>query len=226
MTRASIAVFILLVLTAPAVAGSLASLAKEQGNGSRFKMQVQGSAYDLQVGLVKVDQGAGLVTVEVFAASQLADPLWQQFTLSARGDRLQVEAGYIQMGSRAPMKLQANHLAGTGNVEVSLFLLSEAELRGGAMGGMKRLGQETITIPAGTVACDHYRLERPEQHLEFWISDKASPIGLVRLISAGKKPTDNYRLELEELLSGIAAKIDPGKAVPLSDEMKALLDRP
>lgn len=221
-----VAVFFLLCLTIPAEAGSLASLAKEQGNGSRFKMQAQGGTYDLQVGLIKVDQTSGQVTIEVFAAAQLADPLWQQFMLSATGDRPKVEAGYIQIGSRAPMKLQASHLAGTGNLEVNLFLLSEADLRGGAMGGMKRLGQETIKTVAGTVDCGHYRLERPEQNLDLWISDEARPIGLVRLVSAGKKPADNYRLELEELLSGIAAKIDPGRAVPLSEEMKALLSRP
>lgn len=215
-----------LCLAASADAGPLASLAKEQGNGSRFTMQAQGSTYDLQIGLVKVDQGTGLVTVEVFAAAQLADPLWQQFTLSTTGPRPKIEAGYIQVGSKAPMKLQEKHLAGTSNLDINLFLLSEADLRKDTMGSLKPVGQEAIRTKAGTVHCGHYRLERPEQTLDLWISDDARPIGLIKLVSTGKKPTDNYRLELQELLSGIAAKIDPRRAVPLSDEMKALLAGP
>jgi hypothetical protein len=221
-----IAILFLLSLAVPAGAGSLASLAGEQGNGSRFKMQAQGGTYDLQVGLVRVDQNFGLVTIEVFAAAQFADPLWQQFILSTSGNRPKVEVGYIQIGKRSPMKLQASHLAGTSNLDINLFLLSEAELRRESMGGMKSLGKETLNTKAGTVDCGHYRLEGPEQNLDLWISDEARPVGLVRLVSTGKKPADNYRLELEELLSGIAAKIDPGRAVPLSEDMKALLSRP
>jgi hypothetical protein len=215
-----------LCLALSAEAGPLAGLAKEQGNGSRFTMQAQGGTYDLQIGLVKVDQVSGLVTLEVFAAAQLADPLWQQFTLSTTGSRPKIEAGYIQIGNRAPMKLQDKHLAGTSNLDINLFLLSEAELRKDTMGGLKPVGQEAIRTKAGAVDCGHYRLEKPEQTLDMWISDDARPIGLIKLVSTGKKPADNYRLELQELLSGIAAKIDPKRAVPLSDEMKALLARP
>jgi hypothetical protein len=213
-------------LALPAQAGPLAGLAKEQGNGSRFTMQAQGSTYDMQIGLVKVDQASGLVTVEVFAAAQLADPLWQQFTLSTTGARPKIENGYIQVGNKAPMKLQDKHLAGTSSLDINLFLLSESELRKDTMGALKPVGQEVVKTKAGEVQCGHYRMERPEQTLDLWISDEARPIGLIRLVSTGKKPADNYRLELQELLSGIAAKIDPKRAVPLSDEMKTLLSRP
>jgi hypothetical protein len=204
---------------------SLASLAKEQGNGSRFKLHAQGSVSDLQVGLVTVDQSAARVIVEVFASAQLSDPLWQQFSLSLKGSKPQVEAGYIQVGRRAPMPLPQKTLAGTGNLDVGLFLLSEADLKGGRT-DLKEIGPEAVTIPAGTVTCRHYQMDRPEQKLDVWISDEARPIGLVRLVSVGKKPIDNYRLELEELLSGIAAKIDPARAVPLTEDIKAFLTRP
>jgi hypothetical protein len=204
---------------------SLAGLAKEQGNGARFKLHSQGSAHDLYVALVKVDDSSERVVIEVFAAAEFADPLWQQFVLSVKGDRPSVEAGYVQMGNRDPMKLTEHHLAGTDGLDVSLFLLSEAELRtnkGKGLKDLKEVGPETIATPAGTMVCSHYRLERPEQRLDLWVSDEARPIGLVRLISAGKKQNDNYRLELQELLSGVVAKINPAKAGPLSEDLKAL----
>lgn len=40
------------------------------------------------------------------------------------------------------------------------------------------LGSETITVPAGTFACEHYRAK--DGSGEVWISDKVSPWGLVK----------------------------------------------
>ena len=207
-------------------ADSLAGLAKEQGNGSRFTLQSQGSTFDMNVGLVKVDPAASRTVIEVFAAAQLADPLWQQFVIGLKGDRPVVESGYIQVGNKAPMVLPKQHLSGVGGLDVGLFMLSEAELRKGKTGDLKLVGSETLTTPAGTVACSHYRLDKGGQKIDAWISDEARPIGLVRMVSVGQKTEQNYQLELRELLSGIAPKIDPAKAGPLSDEMKAILTRP
>ncbi len=209
----------------PASAASLATLAKDQGNGSRFTMTNQGTSYDLHVGLVKVDRAASRAVIEVYAAAQFADPLWQQFTLAVKSDRPVVESGYIQIGAKAPMRMPDKSLAGTGSLDMSMFLLSESDLKGGSTRDMKLLGQEKISTPAGTVQCTHYRVDKPEQKLDFWVSDEAKPIGLVRMVSVGKKPIDTYQLELQELLSGIAPKINPANAVPLSDEVKAILSK-
>jgi hypothetical protein len=125
------------------------------------------------------------------------------------------------------MRLPDTHLSGMGSLDMSFFLLSEAELQGTAQkkDGPKWLGQEKLQTPAGAVTCSHFRLERSGQQLDFWVSDAARPIGLVRMVSVGKKSNENYKLELEELLSGVAAKIDPVKAGPLSEEMKSILTR-
>ncbi|MDE3119303.1 MAG: hypothetical protein KGL03_09855 [Nitrospirota bacterium] len=206
-------------------AASLAGLAKEQGNGSRFSLESQGSTFDMNIGLVKVDAAASRAVIEVYASDQFSDPLWQQFMLDVKGDRPAVESGYIQVGNKAPMILTKQYLSGIGNLDVGMFLLSEADLRAGSSKDLKSLGQETITSAAGQVRCLHYRAEKGGQTLDFWASDEAKPIGLVRMVSTGKKKEDNYRLELKELLSGIAPKIDPSKAGPLSDEMKAILTK-
>lgn len=210
---------------AEAQGASLAGLAKGQGSGSRFTLESQGSTFDMNVGLVKVDAARDRAVIEVYASDQFSDPLWQQFTLDVKGDRPAVESGYIQVGDKAPMILPKQYLSGIGNLDVSLFLLSEADLRAGNSKELKSLGRETITTQAGTVTCSHYRVDKGGQTLDFWVSDEAKPIGLVRMHSTGKKKEDTYRLELKELLSGIAAKIDSSKAGPLSDEMKAILTK-
>lgn len=210
----------------PSSAGSLVSMAKDQGNGSRYKMHFQGSASDMHVGLIKVDPAVGKVVLEVYAKADFTEAMWQQFIVSMKAERPIIEAGYVQVGSRSPMILTAEYLAGTESLDVNMFLLTEAELRDGKQKDIQRAGQEKITTPAGTVLCSRYKVERPDQKLEFWLSDEARPIGLVRLVSTGKKTEQNYRLELEELLSGLAAKINPAKAVPLTDEVKKKISAP
>jgi hypothetical protein len=43
------------------------------------------------------------------------------------------------------------------------------------------VGTETITVPAGTFPCEHWRNEKT--HAEAWTSDKVTPFGMVKEIS-------------------------------------------
>jgi hypothetical protein len=221
-----LAALLLAVSPALGAGGALDSLAKDQGGGSRFKLHFQGSSSDMHVGLMKVDPAAQKVVLEVFAKSDYTEPMWQQFIIGMKGDRPAIEAGYVQVGSRSPMILTAQYLAGTDSLDINMFLLTEAELRDGKQKHIQRLGQEKVTTAAGAVMSTKYQMERPDQKLEFWLSDEARPIGLIRLVSTGKKTEQNYRLELEELLSGLAPKINPAKAVPLTDEVKKKISAP
>jgi hypothetical protein len=44
------------------------------------------------------------------------------------------------------------------------------------------VGTETITVPAGTFSCDHWRNDKA--HAEIWTSDKVTPFGMVNEISS------------------------------------------
>ena len=45
----------------------------------------------------------------------------------------------------------------------------------------ERVGTETITVPAGTFACEHWRAK--DGTSEYWISEKVKPMGLVKTVS-------------------------------------------
>lgn len=62
-----------------------------------------------------------------------------------------------------------------------------------------RVGTETITVPAGTFACDHYRSS--DSSSEFWISDKVAPWGLVKMV--GKDSS----MVLTRQITGATSKI-------------------
>ena len=43
-------------------------------------------------------------------------------------------------------------------------------------------GTETVTVPAGTFSCDHWRNDKT--HAESWTSDKVTPLGMVKSVKA------------------------------------------
>jgi hypothetical protein len=47
----------------------------------------------------------------------------------------------------------------------------------------KRLGRETITVPAGSFAAEHYRDVLPDSTVDAWLSDQVHPLGIVKIVS-------------------------------------------
>ncbi len=64
-----------------------------------------------------------------------------------------------------------------------------------------RVGTSTILVPAGYLKCKQYRVSRDGQTIDFWVSDRAGPLGLVQLNATGPRPEQNFELILLSLLS-------------------------
>ncbi len=59
----------------------------------------------------------------------------------------------------------------------------------------EKIGTESITVPAGTFECEHYRKQEEDKTVDFWVSTKVPPYGLVKMTSAGTS------MVLEKVLS-------------------------
>lgn len=65
----------------------------------------------------------------------------------------------------------------------------------------EKIGTETVTVPAGTFTCDHYRSKQGNEPADLWISAKVSPYGLIKMASASST------MVLEKVLSNETSKI-------------------
>jgi len=45
-----------------------------------------------------------------------------------------------------------------------------------------KIGTESITVPAGTFECDHYRTQEEGSPVDLWLSTKVSPYGVVKMV--------------------------------------------
>lgn len=196
------------------------------GKGSIYELEVQGQKIPVTVSIYVASSQKDKVSIEYFLSSReslIPVEMWQQFEIAPSSSGTKVLRGYVQTKElKNPEILTGDYLGGLDGVRVNDFLFSsENELN------KNKIAEEMVEVPAGKDKAHHYRTVSGSQTIDYWISDSAKPIGLVKLTS--KHPSDqkkNYSLGLTSLMKNVKPFIDPAKAVPLSDLGKSLLAKP
>jgi hypothetical protein len=88
--------------------------------------------------------------------------------LTAVGDSTVTSRVIIQMPGRPPMEMPAQMTSRMNNQSVPADVRSAAE----------DVGSESITVPAGTFTCEHYRMK--DGSGDTWVSTKVNPFGVVK----------------------------------------------
>lgn len=196
------------------------------GKGCLYQLEVKGQQIPLDVSIYVASSNKDKVSIEYFISSReslIPIEMWQQFEIAPSSGGPKVTKGFVQTKElKNPEALTGEYLNGFDGVKVNDFLFStESELN------KNKIGIEEVEVPAGKDKATHYRTVTAGQTIDYWISDEAKPIGLVKLTS--KHATDqkkNYSLVLTSLMKNVKPFIDPAKAVPLSDRGKSYLAKP
>ena len=192
------------------------------GSGSEFKFQGK-TGENIKLSIYISESSFNKLGVEYFFSTGglLAIEAWQQYILGISPTGMTMEEGYIQSTTMVkPEIMTKDFLDNNSNgVKVEDFFFSkESEIE------KNKIGMETIEVPAGSILTSHYQKKRADQTVDFWISDKAGSIGLVKLISKNSKDeSQNYTIELQTLLQHVRSKINAKNAVPLSAKGKMFL---
>lgn len=196
------------------------------GRGTLYQLEVKGQKIPIDVSIYVAAAKPDRVSIEYFISSReglLPVEMWQQFEIAPSSGGTKVLKGFVQTKElKHPETLTGDYLNGFDGVKVNDFLFtSQGEL------DKNKIGDEVIQVPAGKDRAAHYRTVAGDQTIDYWISDSAKPIGLVKLVS--KHPSDekkNYSLQLTSLMKNVKPYIDPAKAVPLSPLGKSFLAKP
>lgn len=197
------------------------------GKGSKFKLNMKDSGAPVNVLIYTAAVGSKSVNIEYFMESEqslIPIQMWQQFQVEvSAGSPAKVLKGFVQTKElKQPEEMGQEYLKGFNGVKVNDFLFSSKEEL-----DKNKVADETVSVLAGKTKTTHYRTSNNGQTIDYWISDEAKPIGLVKLVSHSEKdPNQNYTLELVNLMNNVKAKIDPQGAVPLSALGKSLLAKP
>ncbi len=128
--------------------------------------------------------------------------LYMKTLLSRQSDDVTVQRSIVQMPGRPPMDMSSMmKMHGMQSEQ------SKADMRANA----EDLGTQTITTPAGTFSCQHWRSKKDGS--EYWLSDKVSPWKLVKM--TGKDET----MTLTKVITDAKTHIT-GTPVSMEDMMK------
>ncbi len=166
------------------------------GSGAQYQMTMKyrtmQSAYAI-VGQEDVEGSIGYwMEIRTEGAGMPGETVMKQL-LVLSGDRPQIKRMIMQPPGRPPMEMPMGMMPGMGQRQ-------QAPGQSDSSPGEK-VGSETITVPAGTFECEHYRKQEPHGIVDLWISSKVSPYGMVKMSSG------EMTMVLEKVLSNETSHI-------------------
>lgn len=125
--------------------------------------------------------------------------------IALNGKQMQILRMVFQHGNDEPMEMSMEMMGMMGQMGQQPRP-QQADIREEA----ERVGMETITTPAGTFECEHWRSR--DKSSDFWVSDKVAPYGLVKMTSKDENMTlirvmSNARTKIR----GTPKKFDPSE---------------
>lgn len=124
--------------------------------------------------------------------------LYTKILISVTAGNVITERMIFQMPGRPPMEMpaQMSRMQGGGQQ------VSDARKQ------MEQVGTETVTTPAGTFSCEHWR--KKDGSTEVWISEKVAPWGLVKMVSKDSTMTvQRVFTDAKTHIIGKPVKFDP-----------------
>ena len=118
------------------------------------------------------------------------------------GKQNQILRMVIQQGNDEPMEMSMQMMGMMGQQQKP----QKSDLREEA----ERVGTESITTPAGTLDCEHWRAK--DKSADYWFSEKISPWGLVKMTSKDESMTlTRVIANAKTKIRGTPRKFDPSE---------------
>ncbi len=195
------------------------------GSGSEFKF-IGSKGENVSLSIYVSESSFTKLGIEYFFSTSsglMGMEVWQQFILGINNKSLSLDEGYILSSDMKRPEIMTRDFMNNNpdgvNVE-DFFFSKNADIE------KYKIGLEKVEVPAGSIFTTHYRKSKMGQTVDFWISDKAGAIGLVKLISKGSTNKDqDYTIELMSLLKNVKPKINPKEAVQLTDKGRMFLNK-
>jgi hypothetical protein len=140
-----------------------------------------------------------------------ADGYWMEIRmLSGKGEGMIMKELMVMTGETPSPKRMIMQMAGRPPMEMPMGMMSgmmrnmpKQTATGASQGhGMgEKVGTDTVTVPAGTFVCDHYRSHSEHGTADIWASTKIAPYGLVKMTS------EDTTMVLEKVLTNETSQI-------------------
>lgn len=152
------------------------------GSGAQYDMQAKNEALTFSwvvLGKEAVDGKDGYwIEIRSEGGRMAGEMVMKQLTVIDEG-KAEIKRMIMQAPGRPPMEMPVGMMSGM----MRQAQQHPAESKEASMG--EKIGTESVTVPAGTFECEHYRKEvAGGKTVDYWFSTKVLPYGLVKMTSA------------------------------------------
>jgi hypothetical protein len=173
------------------------------GTGAAYEITKDGKKSEMEiiiVGKEDVDAKPAFWMEMAMTDQRTSQPVFVKSLMSVSENTITSTRMVIQMAGQDPMEMDMNMNAmGRGMKQTTpVTIADKAEI----------VGTDTVTVPAGTFSCTHYRMK--DGTGDAWVSDKVSPWGLVK--SQDKDSTvvlAKVITDAKDHITGTPKKFDP-----------------
>ncbi|MGE5326345.1 MAG: hypothetical protein ACM3NO_04850, partial [Deltaproteobacteria bacterium] len=172
------------------------TFAPKVGEGAEYQITSKQGNMDMEyavVGKETVDGQEGYWQEIRMKSGQGTGVIMKQLMVVG-GSNPGIKRMIMQPPGQEPMEMPMNMMGGMMQQHMQQ---QAAERAAGSMG--EKVGTETITVPAGTFECDHYRSK--DNDGDVWISSKVYPYGLIKAV------TKDTTFVLQKTLTGQTSQI-------------------
>lgn len=180
------------------------------GSGAAYQVvDKKGEKSDMEIAVVGTEMVAG------------QSGHWMEMTMQSREGQMVMKNLVVLKGKDTAFLKMIMQAPGQEPMEFSMEMMGmmnrgaqrqaqKSDVREGAV----RVGTETITVPAGTFSCEHYKTSEGD---DIWISEKVAPWGMVKVTGKDSSMT------LMRTITGATTKI---KGTPRKFDMGEMMRRP
>ena len=148
------------------------------GSGAEYQMTTKGKDMDVAWAIVDKEDVNGNPGVWMETRMQSAD----------LGGEMVTKMLMVTTGPEAGIKRMIMQQPGQSPIEMTgmmMGLMKGGQAPPSSSGGKadygELVGTETITVPAGTFACQHYRKQEKSGTVDYWVSDQVTPYALAKM---------------------------------------------
>ena len=179
---------------------------------SGFWNPVMGAGAEYQIQPAKGDKSNIQITIVGKEAVEGKYAYWYEMSFDrANGQMMVFKQLMVLNGADTQISRMIMQMPGRPPMEMPTQMMHQdrAPQTADVRTGGEDLGSDTITVPAGTFTCQHYKTKSGG---EVWISPKVSPYGLV------KSKSNDTTMELTKLITGAKDQIT-GTPQPFNPQM-------
>ncbi len=150
------------------------------GSGAEYQMNAKGKDMDIAyaiVGKEDVNGSPGIWLETRMQSAELGGEMVTKMLMVSSGPEAGMKRMITQAPGRPPMEM--------GGFMMGMMKPRQTQQSAGGKADMGELvGTESVTVPAGTYACQHYRKQEKSGAVDYWISTQVTPYAMVKLTGA------------------------------------------